>query len=409
MALVICLAISRSVYIFTQGRFWAEEGAIYFRVMYSIDNPFNAISYYYSNTGYFSLFTNIANYSATFASLEYAPLVTTYLSLLVVLAVPIAMFYLPINLGLDWSNFHRIIWLILCLALLIGPLAYPEVWVNTINAQVYFGILSYILLFFPVPKRMKTKSLTVMVPLLLSLSSPYSSAIGMGNTINAFYERSRYRILQATFALIGFLINVILLIWAVVDKSIDDDRSQVPNLLTLMKSFGHYSSTVLLGQEWGLGLLSNLKSPSLSSVAILLFFSGITVFFVWVTLKSVDTQTRLLMIFGLAVSYILVNIVGLGGSYAGRYSVTVIGVLTATFLIGIMHNISLPNTKTKSTGLILIVLLSVFTGGKDYWSFKDELLTCRGCVDWSINVGNFVGESAQLPIWPYPNWSMELP
>ena len=231
----------------------------------------------------------------------------------------------------------------------------------------------------------------------------------MGNTINAFYERSRYRILQATFALIGFLINVILLIWAVVDKSIDDDRSQVPNLLTLMKSFGHYSSTVLLGQEWGLGLLSNLKSPSLSSVAILLFFSGITVFFVWVTLKSVDTQTRLLMIFGLAVSYILVNIVGLGGSYAGRYSVTVIGVLTATFLIGIMLNISLPNTKTKSTGLILIVLLSVFTGGKDYWSFKDELLTCRGCVDWSINVGNFVGESAQLPIWPYPNWSMELP
>lgn len=406
---VVVIGVSRSTYIFTQGRFWAEEGAIYFRVMYSAPSFFDAITYYYSNQGYFSLFANVANYFATFFPLEFAPLVTAYLSLLVILMVPILMFHLPSNRGVVMKRADKLKWSILCLAVLIGPLAYPEVWANTINAQVYFGVISFILLFYRMPKNVGAKVILIVSPLLLVLSSPYSTALGLGFLINLYFERTKFRVAQVISSSIGVALNAFLLVSASMDKTLDDDRSQIPTIFALLKSLGHYMTTVLLGQDWGLALLGELKTPTLKTFSILILVSCATFVYVGLSLAVADNQTRILMIFGFVTTYFLVNLVGLAGSYAGRYSATILGILAVIFLIGFMN--SSQETRFKPINLVLsiAILVMIVTGGKDFWTFKDEQFSCKNCISWDQSVKGFKSGETKLYIWPYPNWSMELP
>jgi hypothetical protein len=403
------VAFSRSPYIFTKGRFWAEEGAIYFRVMNSTENLISATTYYYSNQGYFSLFANLSNYFATFVPLLYSPIITAYLSLLVLLAVPLMAFHLPNNRGILLTKLESFKWSLVCMVLLVGPLAYPEVWANTINAQVYFGVISFLLLFYREPKNKFSKLFLSILPLFLSLSSPYSTAMGLGHLINLYFDRTRFRFKQALFATFGLFINAYLLFSAALDKTLDDDRSQIPSIFSIAKSFGHYTSTVLIGQNWGLELLGSLKEPNAMNISILVILTSLVLTTIHLCLKIVDYETKFLMIYGLIASFILVNVVGLGGSYAGRYSVTILGVILVSTLVGFLASLQQPKHKLISSFFFFILCTSILTGSKDFWSFKQDILKCQGCTSWENSVQKFESGETLLPIWPYPNWTMELP
>jgi hypothetical protein len=88
--------------------------------------------------GYFELWTNIASVFATFVSLEYAPLVTVYFSLIVLFCIFVAILNFESELFItDYQKYFA------CLVILISPPMTPEVWLTSLHSKSYFAILIF--------------------------------------------------------------------------------------------------------------------------------------------------------------------------------------------------------------------------------------------------------------------------
>ena len=130
----------RSPYIFLNGRFMAEEGEIFFAnaYKYSFAYSFFFVDLY---SGYLNLWANISGIISNFFDLEIAPLISNYLSLIPKLLI--IYFVLYENL-IALNNFwYKILF---CLIVFICPQNVPEIWMNSINSQIFFCILSFVLL-----------------------------------------------------------------------------------------------------------------------------------------------------------------------------------------------------------------------------------------------------------------------
>lgn len=117
-----------------EGRFWGEEGTIYFldalvHGLYSFGN---------AHLGYYSLWNKIAAYAATFVPLENSPLVTVYFAFLIQYAIIL----------IAWKSdiFQTVFQKLAAIAVMF--LAFPsnELWMNTINSQFYFALGTAIIL-----------------------------------------------------------------------------------------------------------------------------------------------------------------------------------------------------------------------------------------------------------------------
>lgn len=122
---------------FTSPRIWAEEGSIYL-LHALLDNP--ASSFVTPHFGYYSLFNKIAIYVASqIFPLEYAAFVTTAFSAALQLCTCLVIYASPGRLGR--SKLHRFI-----LSLIPLLVAYPETWLNTINAHFWLATGTYFIL-----------------------------------------------------------------------------------------------------------------------------------------------------------------------------------------------------------------------------------------------------------------------
>lgn len=135
-AAVIALNIVRCPELLLSPRFFAEEGSTYFSGAYQKSFFENIFSAHY---GYYTLFNQIATSCAMLAPLEYAPAVTTLMSLLV--QVGISLYVLWGDLPLLDSPWRRTI-----LALAIPLVSWPGHWLTIIGAQCWFGVGTFLLL-----------------------------------------------------------------------------------------------------------------------------------------------------------------------------------------------------------------------------------------------------------------------
>ena len=79
--LILFLIFYRSPYIFIHGRFVAEEGSVYFANAFK-NNFINTIFFIDYLSGYLNFWANLSSFFASIPAIEYAPLVTVYLSLI---------------------------------------------------------------------------------------------------------------------------------------------------------------------------------------------------------------------------------------------------------------------------------------------------------------------------------------
>ena len=137
----------RDPLVFFEPRFWAEEGTVFYA--HSLQSGFfDGIIFAPKYTaGYFSLTATIpATVAAKFVQPEYAPFVTTYFSLI---------FYLGVFWMLLWGRSYVFDSLpkkiLACLIVLFFPYtqATQETWLNTINLQVYCGLIAFLIAFDP--------------------------------------------------------------------------------------------------------------------------------------------------------------------------------------------------------------------------------------------------------------------
>jgi len=135
-AVVIALNIARCPELLLSPRFFAEEGTTYFSGAFQKSFFANIFSVHY---GYYTLYNQIATSLANLVPLEYAPAVTTLLSLLV--QVGISLYALWGDVPLFDSLWRRAV-----MALAIPLVSWPGHWLTIIGAQCWFGVGTFLLL-----------------------------------------------------------------------------------------------------------------------------------------------------------------------------------------------------------------------------------------------------------------------
>tara|TARA_B110000971_G_C20005488_1_gene498922 strand:+ start:615 stop:1931 length:1317 start_codon:yes stop_codon:yes gene_type:complete len=140
--LLLIFSFYRSPHLFLEGRFWGEDGSYFFQN--AINNDFfeNFFKIYEPTAGYYNLFPRLAALIANSFPIEFAPLVSVYLSYIIIFYI----FLLTIfsNSFLVENKKQKFL---LCFLILFCSSFVPEVWVNTVNAQIYFGVLSILILY----------------------------------------------------------------------------------------------------------------------------------------------------------------------------------------------------------------------------------------------------------------------
>jgi hypothetical protein len=136
------LIVGRAPGLLLVPRLWAEEGTRYFTYAYYFaDSPAWYRGFGNIQRGYFALWPNIATtIAANFVALEQVPLVTTVLALSVHLSVFAIMLWGTSTL---WSTPGRKLGGVVLM--LFAPLS-GEVWLNTINSQFIFALITFLIL-----------------------------------------------------------------------------------------------------------------------------------------------------------------------------------------------------------------------------------------------------------------------
>ena len=137
---IIFLSFYRSPYIFTNGRFFAEEG-LHFANAWK-NGFFSGLIFIEASAGYFNLIANILASIATLIKLENAPFVNIYGSFIVILLLPFLVLFRG---SILFSNDHKKV--IGAIILFCSPPFVPEIWLNSINLQVYLCLITIVVLF----------------------------------------------------------------------------------------------------------------------------------------------------------------------------------------------------------------------------------------------------------------------
>lgn len=234
MVLIVC----REKVYFLSPRFWAEEGVIFFSyarqhgVLATLLRP---------HLGYYSLFANLASIMAVrLAPLEFAPMVTTVLSL-AVQCLPIAL--VVFGRCPYWQGLGGKVIVLACIFL--APLSY-EVWLNTVNSQFYFCLFAALLLLEPMPvgeNKARTWSLRVGL-VMAGLTGVLSCLLLPLYWLRALFERQREVV---TWALILSGCTLIQLAVVVFSHSMEVDSRIIGAMGVILPARGVHADLPSLG------------------------------------------------------------------------------------------------------------------------------------------------------------------
>lgn len=192
---IVFLIVYRAPELLLYPRLWAEEGSVYLRYAYHnhrLDSLFFVPKY---SIGYLALSVNIpTTLAAHLFPLEYAPIITTYCSLLIALLPIIIIIY---SHSYIWDNFFKkILACLLIVGLPIGETV-GEMWLNSINAQIFCGLIALCLLFEKLHQINIKKAWFYRILLLFcGLSGPYTAFLTFAFALKASYERSKESLWQ---------------------------------------------------------------------------------------------------------------------------------------------------------------------------------------------------------------------
>jgi hypothetical protein len=232
---LVCLRLPEVIY---PGRFWAEEGAVYYRVAWTMPWWQALWSPY---VGYLNLAANAAGLAARYlVPLEDAPRVTTAIALMIQ-SIPAVLLVTAKD---EWLRGPPV--LFAAILLLAMPPVFDEVWLNTANSQFHIALAAALCLALKVPSGVGAMGRRFLL-LCAPLSSPASVALTPLFIARAAIDRSKARALQAACIVTGTLLQLVLFYSRV------GHRGNVPGPATLASIFAvkHLAIPFLGEQEAG--------------------------------------------------------------------------------------------------------------------------------------------------------------
>ena len=413
LCLILAIAFWRSPYIFLNGRFIGEEATHHF--IYALENTFLKNLFYYDNVaGYFSLLPNILLWISTKIPIEFAPLITVYGSFFFIILLPyLCLFRDSQFLGNENKK------IMASLILFLSPTFVPEIWLNSLNSQIYLCLIS-ILILFMINLNHTKKILNHILLLLGGLSGIYTCALLPLFGLKFYLNKTRYNFMNVIILLTTNLLQLILIIYSKLNNKLHAsvlENDFTPEIVVnffyniIAKPFFGRELTYLIWDKIFIIIDNNFAIFFISLFIILLSFvifkyKEIKFFF-----KNNIVFLNLVIIFMIISTIILVG--SLYNQVGGRYAV-----IPGTLLILCVLEISYKtfNVYIKSFSFILI-FLSITAGIYEFRPHQNNIhedqyikfLDCINCPDWKSEINIWKNDkNYTIGIWPYPQKNLNL-
>ncbi len=410
---LLILFFYRSPFIFLNGRFMAEEGEIFFANAYRY-NFFYSLFFVDFVSGYLNFWANISGIISNFFDLEVAPLISNYLSLLP--KILIIYFVLYSNFLITKDSWQKILF---CLIVFICPQNVSEIWMNSINSQIFFAILAFILSFINYQYN-RINYFNLFLILVSGLSGVYSCIFTPIFFFKYFIFKKTQDLLNFITILFCAIVQLSIVIYSKFSGILYQGKLHSINLELIYNFFYNVILKVFFGSK----IINFLYLSIDFNLGIILIFSFICflflIFFLYTFFKDflymhpTDKFILVSLIYSFFATSLVVLIGGVSEYVGGRYAV-----LPSFFILCFIFFL-IPILKNKITKFFMIILLisSNIVGFSEFRPIAKKLvhnhhtlknLDCINCPDWPIEVKKFEADNNyDLKIWPYPNKSMKL-
>ncbi|NKN32886.1 hypothetical protein [Marichromatium bheemlicum] len=267
-------AVKMRGYLF-EGRFWAEEGRFFYS---EIVNKDWVGGVFYIFNGHLEIVTNAIVFVSTLFDLKYAPLVTTYLSLLVQF-IPVYLI-IKYRSELSISRFGVIIVIFVAAGL---PQA-AEVWANSINLHFHFSLIVALIAAIGVANG-PSKWVSRILLGVSGLSGIPANFLFPVFAVLAFKNKEKERWVQFFILLFTAVLQVFLLVFNGY-QSEGREYFSAPQVF-LLAPVVQLVALPLFGSYIGGYLADILREPSYLSVSYFVFLFVLSLPLVYLILKSI--------------------------------------------------------------------------------------------------------------------------
>ncbi len=396
------LFILRQPNLLISPRFWAEEGKIFFQFAYNHD-PFEALRFVWWESGYLNFIVNLATtFAAHVTPLLYAPFVPTYTAL-VIQVIPAVIVLFGKSVVFDGIPKK----IIACAILLFSPAQCGEVWLNTLNSQVYFGLIAVLIL------TEETEKISLIwrwfYRLLLAvggLSGVYVAFLWAIFACKAFIERQKERYVQLGIVTFVLFVQAGIYIVSILSRKSFEIRTVHSGWRSLADVSFSRIGIPFFGGELA-GKLSMLSGPVGHHLFIALFAILLCVMFYRNPKRALDFRdSGTVLLWSFIVLTIAISLTGFGGGIGSRYAV-----LPGFILLFLtLDSVNLSQRPFLSITLIVLIFLPLSFGAHGYR--HDPAFSCDGAFPnmWKTEVELWrLDPSHAIQICPrWEIWEMRL-
>ena len=403
----IVLSFLRSPYIFTEGRFMAEDGELYFKSAFE-KNFFDHFFYFAPNAGYYNLIANFLSEISTFFSIYNAPIVVAYGSLFFII-LPIILILFK-NSYLFKNDFQKIV---ACFLFFITTPNSPEIWANSINSQIYLFVSSFLILYFKYENNL-VRPFEKFILLLSGLSGIYSCILTPLFFIKFYLKKTKNNFYNFLILFFCTLIQSSLIFYTKINNSLYVRKLDLAGEpIFYFKAFIYsFFAKPIFGRDLLLYLDSLFFDLFKNSYFLIIFFLLIIIsIFFLIRVNFIDFLKKDKILQSLILIYFLVLAVIFIGSDnfppSGRYA-AIPGLL---FLISLYYVIINFDNKYFKNFLKFLIILSLLVGTYEFRpnSKYIKFLDCINCPEWKNEVIKWESNSEySIKIWPYHRKAFHL-
>ncbi len=404
--ILLLIIFYRSPHIFLYGRFAAEEGQIFFANAYKY-GFFYSLPFVDFRSGYLNLWANISGILANIFALKLAPLISNYAALIPKLLIFYFVLYKESYL-INTFKFK----LFFCFLILLSPFNVPEIWLNSINSQIFFCILSFLVVLNKNEKK-NINYLSIFIVLMSGFTGLYTCVL----LPVFFFKYLKFKTLQDkyNFIILSFctIIQFFIVVFSKVKNFLHVNKLHAVDINLIYNYFYNVPVKAFFGRNLTQFIYYNLNiNIKFASFFVCIFALLISGYLVYYFKKNINIfNNNKFIINSLLYSFFSISIlvlVGAVGPYAGgRYAAlpSFFLITTSLFLASIMQN-----SKFKSF-FYLMLFISILTGAYEFKNNNkfSKFLICVDCPNWSNEVEKFIkNNDYRLKIWPYPRKTMIL-
>lgn len=406
--LIILVSFYRSPYIFLNGRFFAEEGYVFFLHAKDV-NFFKNIFFVELEAGYLNLIANILIGISVKFPINYSPFVTVYISFIFIL-LPLYLILFR-DSELFKNDLNKFIGVLIFF--ISTPLA-PEIWLNSINLQIYL-CLSSILIIFMYNLKFYQKIFNNIILFISSLSGIYTCALIPFFFIRFLKKKENYDLINLLILFVGNLIQIFLIFYSKINLHL------TPTVLKLDTSYESITLFVyniiirpFTGKE-SAQFFFNLISKYLNPIVLVFIFFAFLIIFLFICRMSIfkflKKNDNFLILFSIFILINFIIIVGSVGSYYGGRYAAIPGVTLLLIVFNLISNTSGKINFILSSALVIALLngINEFRPYDKKSSYGLKLLDCINCPIWRDEIEKWKEDNNyEIGLWPYPDKVMKL-